>query len=87
LIQAAEICYTQLNLLLLAIEARKYEGGEILINPRDKIINANAIGEWDASFDSRLSLKFFSQLKAEQQCRWRFSSMLSLWKRKEKDNI
>ena len=41
----AEICYTQLNLLLLAIEARKYEGGEIYINPKDKIINPNAIGE------------------------------------------
>ena len=43
--QVAEICYTQLNLLLLAIEARKYEGGEIYINPKDKIINPNAIGE------------------------------------------
>jgi len=42
--QVAEICYTQLNLLLLAIEARKYEGGEIYINPRKKIINPNAIG-------------------------------------------
>jgi hypothetical protein len=43
--QVAEICYTQLNLLLLAIEARKYEGGEIAINPRKKIINPNAIGK------------------------------------------
>eukprot|EP00095_Tigriopus_kingsejongensis_P012668 maker-scaffold22_size673200-snap-gene-1.19 protein:Tk12668 transcript:maker-scaffold22_size673200-snap-gene-1.19-mRNA-1 annotation:"calcium-activated potassium channel" len=42
--QVAEICYTQLNLLLLAIEARKYEGGEIYINPKDKVINPNAIG-------------------------------------------
>ena len=43
--QVAEICYTQLNLLLLAIEARKYEGGEIYINPKDKVINPNAIGK------------------------------------------
>lgn len=43
--QVAEICYSKLNLLILAIEARKYEGGEIYINPRDKVINPNAIGE------------------------------------------
>lgn len=42
--KVAEICYTQLNLLLLAIEARKFEGGEIYINPKEKIINPNAIG-------------------------------------------
>lgn len=42
--QVAEICYTRLNLLLLAIEARKYEGGEIYINPREMAINPNAIG-------------------------------------------
>ena len=27
------------------MEARKYEGGDIYINPRDKIINPNAIGK------------------------------------------
>uniref|UniRef100_A0A0K2UBH4 Slowpoke [Drosophila melanogaster] n=1 Tax=Lepeophtheirus salmonis TaxID=72036 RepID=A0A0K2UBH4_LEPSM len=43
-IRAAEICYSKLNLLLLAIEERKYEGGEIYINPKDRIINANEIG-------------------------------------------
>ncbi len=43
--QVAELCYTQLNLLLLAIESRKYEGGEIYINPKEKVINPNAIGE------------------------------------------
>ena len=26
------------------MEARKYEGGDIFINPRDKVINPNAIG-------------------------------------------
>ena len=52
----AEICYTQLNLLLLAIEARKYEGGEIYINPKDKIINPNAIGEcWNKLVRKALS--------------------------------
>ena len=49
----AEICYTQLNLLLLAIEARKYEGGEIYINPKDKIINPNAIGEFAKQTDPK----------------------------------
>lgn len=42
--EVAEICYVKLNLLLLAIEARKYEGGDIYINPREKVINPNAIG-------------------------------------------
>ena len=28
------------------MEARKYEGGDIYINPRDKIINPNAIGKY-----------------------------------------
>ena len=44
-LQVAELCYTKLNLCLLAIEARKYEGGEIYINPRNKKINPNAIGK------------------------------------------
>ena len=35
--EVAEICYLRLNLLLVAIEARKYEGGDIWINPRDKV--------------------------------------------------
>ena len=43
--EVAEICYTKLNLLLLAMEARKYEGGDIFINPKNKVINPNAIGE------------------------------------------
>ena len=45
-LQVANICYSKLNLLLLAMEARKYEGGDIYINPRDKIINPNAIGKF-----------------------------------------
>ena len=28
------------------MEARKYEGGDIYINPRDKLINPNAIGNF-----------------------------------------
>ena len=43
--EVAEICYTKLNLLLLAMEARKYEGGDIYINPQNKVINPNAIGK------------------------------------------
>ena len=43
--EVAEICYTKLNLLLLAMEARKYEGGDIYINPQNKVINPNAIGQ------------------------------------------
>ena len=42
--KVAEICYVKLNLLLLAIEARKYEGGNISINPKNKEIQPNAIG-------------------------------------------
>jgi len=42
--EVAETCYLRLNLVLLAIEARKYEGGEIWINPKNKRINPNAIG-------------------------------------------
>lgn len=38
--EVAEICFTRLNLILIAVEHRKYEGGQIFINPRffqDKI--------------------------------------------------
>ena len=40
----AEICFIRLNLLLVAVEARKYEGGDIWINPMKKEITANCIG-------------------------------------------
>ncbi|XP_023325746.1 calcium-activated potassium channel slowpoke [Eurytemora carolleeae] len=42
--EVAEICFTRLNLILIAVEQRKYEGGQIFINPRNKRITANAIG-------------------------------------------
>ena len=42
--EAAEICYTKLNLVLVAVEDRKYEGGNIWINPRNRKINPNVIG-------------------------------------------
>jgi hypothetical protein len=32
--EVAEICFLRLNLILIAVEARKYEGGQIWINPR-----------------------------------------------------
>ena len=42
--EVAEIVYLRLNLVLIAMEARKYEGGQIWINPRNKKITPNAIG-------------------------------------------
>ena len=42
--EVAEIVYLRLNLVLIAMEARKYEGGQIWINPKDKEITPNAIG-------------------------------------------
>lgn len=42
--EVAEICYLRLNLVLIAIEARKYEGGRIWINPINKKVTPNAIG-------------------------------------------
>ena len=39
--EVAETCYLRLNLVLLAIEARKYEGGEIWINPKNKRVTTN----------------------------------------------
>lgn len=42
--EVAEICYVKLNLVLIAVEARKYEGGKIWINPRNKKITPNIIG-------------------------------------------
>ena len=44
------MCYTTLNLCLLAIEQRKYEGGDIFINPKEKVINPNAIGMQNLNF-------------------------------------
>jgi hypothetical protein len=36
----AEICYLRLNLVLVAMEARKYEGGRIWINPHETKVAA-----------------------------------------------
>lgn len=41
---AAAILYTRFDILLVAIEERKYEGGKIFINPKDYRIKANNIG-------------------------------------------
>ena len=42
--EVAELCYTKLNLVLIAVEARKYEGGNIWINPQTMKITPNMIG-------------------------------------------
>ena len=42
--EVAEICFVKLNLVLVAVEERKYEGGNILVNPRNKPITPNIIG-------------------------------------------
>ena len=42
--EVAEICFVKLNLILIAIEARKYEGGGILINPSNVRVAPNTIG-------------------------------------------
>ena len=34
----------------MAIEQRKYEGGDIFINPKEKVINPNAIGMQNFDF-------------------------------------
>ena len=42
--EVAEICYVRLNLILIAMEDRKYEGGNIWINPQNKKVGPNSIG-------------------------------------------
>lgn len=42
--EVAEICFGRLNLVLVAMEARKYEGGQIWINSISRKITPNAIG-------------------------------------------
>ena len=46
---AASILYTRFDILLVAIEERKYEGGSIFINPKNYRIKANNIGLFFAS--------------------------------------
>ena len=46
----------------MAIEQRKFEGGDIFINPKDKIINPNAIGKFGYFFlwmDEEIEFSFF----------------------------
>ena len=40
----AEICYLRLNLIMIAIEDRKYEGGNIWINLYNRKVGPNSIG-------------------------------------------
>lgn len=42
--EVAEICYVRLNLILIAMEDRKYEGGNIWLNPQNKKVGPNSIG-------------------------------------------
>ena len=58
--EVAEIVYLRLNLVLIAMEARKYEGGQIWINPRNKEITPNAIGLFiTASSDAAKRVWFY----------------------------
>ena len=43
--EVAEICYLRLNLVLVAMEARKYEGGQIWINPQGKKVTIELFHE------------------------------------------
>ena len=49
----------KLNLLLVAVEARKYEGGEIWINPKDKILSANNTGLFITSSSDAVKRAWF----------------------------
>ena len=61
--EVAEICYLRLNLILVAIEARKYEGGRIWINPVNKKVTPNAIGLFiTESSDAAKRAWFFCRL-------------------------
>ena len=57
--EAAEICYTRLNLVLVAVEARKYEGGDIWINPRNRRISPNIIGLFVAGSSDAVKRAWF----------------------------
>jgi hypothetical protein len=57
--EVADICFLQLNLLLVAVEARKYEGGAIDINPNGKTITANAIGIFVADSSDKVKRAWF----------------------------
>ena len=57
--EVAEICYLRLNLLLVAVEARKYEGGAININPNGKKITPNAIGLFISDSSDKVKRAWF----------------------------
>ena len=57
--EVAEICYLRLNLLLVAVEARKYEGGAIDINPNGKKITPNAIGLFISDSSDKVKRAWF----------------------------
>ena len=42
----------------MAIEQRKYEGGDIFINPKEKVINPNAIGMQNFIFSHYVHTKW-----------------------------
>ena len=57
--EVAEICFLRLNLLLVAIEARKYEGGAIEINPNGKKVTPNAIGIFISDSSDKVKRAWF----------------------------
>ena len=57
--EVAEICFLRLNLLLVAIEARKYEGGAIEINPNGKKETPNAIGIFVSDSSDKVKRAWF----------------------------
>ena len=57
--EVAEICYLRLNLLLVAVEARKYEGGAIHINPNGKKVTPNAIGLFISDSSDKVKRAWF----------------------------
>ena len=57
--EVAEICFLRLNLLLVAVEARKYEGGSIDINPNGKKITPNAIGLFISDSSDKVKRAWF----------------------------
>ena len=69
--EVAEICYLRLNLLLVAVEARKYEGGAIDINPNGKKITPNAIGLFISDSSDKVKRAWF-------YCRWVFEEKKKL---------
>ena len=73
--EVAEICYLRLNLLLVAVEARKYEGGAIDINPNGKKITSNAIGLFISDSSDKVKRAwFYRRLVLKERKIFRFYS-------------